>query len=155
MEMHRYQRLVTLGVGNYTAIVQQYLVPTQLVISQLVAGACTATDASSEDLSNAPSSIVFDLTVALNPTPPNPLQLLRNPVMVLQERATGVYDCSANPLTTSPQRPDLEALGYTTRLNGGIDFSWRIHNYVYNQGPACTSGYCNGSNLSGSSNRHR
>jgi hypothetical protein len=135
----------TLGLGNYTADCSTIFGADAISTFTVVAGACVAADASYEDSSNAPSSIVFDLTVTLTPTPPTPPPVTQESGNGVTGTSTGVYDCSANPLTTSPQPPDLEALGYTTRSDGGIDFSWRIHNYAYNLGPACTSGYCNGS----------
>jgi hypothetical protein len=135
----------TLGVGNYTADCSTIGNGDGINTFTVVPGACTATDASSEDLSSAPSTVVFGLTVTLDPTPPTTPPVTQKSGYGVTGTSTGVYDCSANPLTTSPQRSDLEALGYITRSDGGIDFSWRIHNYGYQVGPACTSGNCNGS----------
>jgi hypothetical protein len=112
---------------------------------QVVPGACIATDESTEDPgSQSPEFIIFDLTVSLDPTPLNSPSTTQETGTGVSGTNSGFLGCDANPISAPAAPPTLEPRGYTTRFDGGIDYSWMIHNYVYKPGHACTSGYCNG-----------
>jgi hypothetical protein len=109
-------------------------------------GVCAATDASGIDSanSNSPSYITWKLNVTLNPAPSSPPPPGSTTGTGVTGQQTGLFDCNTTTLTTSPQAPTLQAIGYTPINPNGVHYSWKVTSYVYQQGAACTTGNCNG-----------
>lgn len=107
---------------------------------------CTATDGTTQDVTNSPSEIIFHFAALLspdNPNKPGPTDGTGDG----HPQDSGYYDCEGNPLMLDASYPPTDqSQGYQPWGYNGVEFSWTITNYpnqnVQPQGQCsdCSSG---------------
>lgn len=112
---------------------------------EVIAGACSGTDATTVVTNNSPYSITWHFDLDLVPNQATSGNGGFNETgFGVDGHPQSTYDCSGNVLSTSAAPPTYELISILPRNDNGLDAFWVISNYQYLDGQGCSSGYCNG-----------